>query len=109
MSSAEPGSIVVDYEDGEKATIENVADAAEVTPGRLQVVFMDESSEFIEGSLFGGWGEWRVWLDPNYPGDVEQYTGENPLTMPGEYIRYRPENGSRERAARIKRLRRPNL
>lgn len=109
MSNAEPGSIVVEVEDGEKATIENVADAAEVTPGRLQVVFMDESSEFIEGSLFGGWGEWRVWLQPDHPGEVEKYEGTNPLTMPGDNIRFRPEHGTTERAANIKRLKRPNL
>lgn len=108
MSTKQPGSVVIQTDDGELETVEDVADVAEVTPGRLQVVLMDETAEFRSGSLFGGWGEWRLWLDCD--GDeLEYHVGENPLTMPDNTIRVTSDYGKIDRLGTIKRLKRPNL
>lgn len=95
--------------DGEIETVDDVADIAEISPGRLQVVYADESSEFLSGSLFGGWGEWRVWLDTERGDELQQHVGEDPLTMPRDFIRFRSSHSTQDRAATIKRLKLPNL
>ena len=108
MSDTDPGSVTIRTDDGELETIKNVADVAEVTAGRLQVVLTDETSEFRSGSLFGGWGNWRMWFDCG--GDeFEHHIGENPLTMPWGFIRFQSKCGFRDRGGSIKRLRRPEL
>jgi hypothetical protein len=102
------GSVSIRTEDGEIELIEDVADVAEVTPGRLQVVFTDKTSEFQSGSLFGGYGSWKIWIDCT--GDeLEKYVGDDPLSMPGDYVKLQADYGTVKRDGPIKRLRRPNL
>lgn len=102
------GSVAIRTDDGEIEQVTDVADVAEVTPGRLQVVFTDKTSEFRSGTLFGGYGTWKVWIDCTGD-DLEKYVGKNPLSMPGDYVQLRADYGTVKRDGPIKRLRRPNL
>jgi hypothetical protein len=110
MGDVIPGSVIIQDDAGGTETVENVADVAEMVPGRLQVVFIDETREVYQGALFGGWGHWKMWIDTEGFGDgVEKHVGENPLTMPRDFIRYKLENISRDVPGTIKRLKRSNL
>ncbi|TQQ81897.1 hypothetical protein [Halonotius roseus] len=109
MSDASPGSIVVRTANGDFETIENVADVAELVSGTLKVVFEDTTEETVSGSLFGGWGAWKLWLDPPAGDGLQKYIGEDPLTMPNDSIRFRIDEGTLHRAARIKRLKQATL
>ena len=101
-------AIKIRNDDGDLESVENVADVAEVMPGRLQVVYEDESDEFVPGSLFCGYGRWKIWLNPR-DGEIEKYIGEDPMTMPGEFIRFHEGDVPTDRAATIKRLKRADL
>ena len=97
---------IIKTDDGIES-VENVADIAEMTPGHLQVVCMDESSEMISGSLFGGWGDWKMWLELN--GSVEQHVVERVLTVPTGAVEFNKDGRMYRTGGHIKRLKRPNL
>jgi hypothetical protein len=102
------GSVTVRTEDGEFELIENVADVAEVSPGRLQVVLMDQSATIVSGTLFAGWGMWKLWLDCNRE-KLEKYEVRSPCTMPGGHIKFRTNHGIRTHGRTMKRLKRPDI
>lgn len=90
----------------------DVADIAEVAPGRLMVATRDGEREMIGGSIFGASGVWKMWHEQ--AGVVEQYVAESPWTTPpNDVTRIRYQQGDRwyrqDRGGRIKRLKKPNL
>jgi hypothetical protein len=105
--------VIIETDDG-RQTLTDVADVAEVMDGRLQVADLDGNREMISGSIFGAFGRWRMWHE-NRVGEVEKFTSDTPLTMPGDFTRFYYENDrlecllKQERGGRIKRLRRADL
>jgi hypothetical protein len=96
------------FETGEEIErCENVADVAEMVEGRLQVVFIDESTEFREGRIFGAKGAWKMWHDRR--GTLDKFVADDPMTMPAGFTTFRHDGHDHERTGRIKRLKRADL
>jgi hypothetical protein len=104
-----PGCVIVRNDEYETETVEDVADIAEMAKGRLQVVHTDESTEFVNGVILGGWGDWKIWLDPAVGGEMEKVTGEDPLAMSYGRLHYLTGETSVSTDAKIKRLKQSNL
>jgi len=86
----------------------NVADAVQIQEDCVQVVFLDGSSELIEGRLFGVWrGDWKLWLKTS-KGILKVDPAEGPMTYPQE-IRFRYDETERQRVGEISRLKRSDL
>ena len=98
--------------DGSMETLNDVADIAEVAPGRLMIATLDGSRDMTGGTIFGSFGEWKMWHEAD-TGDVIQYLAETPLTMPGDVTKFRYRDNERwydaQRSGRIKRLKRADL
>lgn len=98
-------------DDSEFIERENVADVAEVAPGRLMVAFLDGEQDMTDGEIFGATGRWKMWHDR--AGTVEQFWADSPLTMPAGFTRFRFRVGDDwlrlDRGGRIRRLKRPDL
>jgi hypothetical protein len=108
MSDTPTKSITIRTDGGEFEQIENVADVAEIMPGRLQVVYMDETSEFVSGSLFGSWGPWKMWIDRD--DDLRKLFVDSVMTYPpNDTISYDQGNLKFRSSGRIKRLKQPSL
>ena len=91
-------------------TIPDVADVAEVAPGRLMIATRDGDRDMTGGEIFGAFGVWKMWHER--AGAVEQFVADTPLTMPGDFTRFRQPGDlpvKRDRGGRIKRLKRADL
>lgn len=108
MSTSETdGLLVIDTGDGLDKR-RDVADVAEVSEGRLQVVTLDGETEMVDGHLFGGFGYWKMWLDDGR-GIATVDPAFSPLTMPGDYIAFDYDGLRHEKYGDVLRLRRPDL
>jgi hypothetical protein len=100
-------TVFIETDDGiERYT--DIADIAEVAEGRLMIASLDGGKEIVGGVIFGAFGSWKMWVE-GLTGGVEQYSPKTPMKMPTGNIRFHSEHGRRERAGRIKRLKRIDL
>jgi hypothetical protein len=92
--------------DGSIEQINDVADIAEVAPGRLMVATSDGDREMIDGMILGASGIWKMWHDQ--AGAVVQYVAESPWTTPPDVTTFRYRHDDHwlrmSRGGRIKRL-----
>ncbi|QRV15078.1 hypothetical protein JMJ58_19555 [Haloterrigena salifodinae] len=91
----------------------NIADAAEVTEGRTQLVNLGGEGEMVDGRIFGVWkGTWKMWLDTG-EGILNADPVEAPImTYPAgsrDVIRFTYDGVEREQYGRVKRLKRADL
>ena len=98
--------------EGELDQLPDVADIAEVAPGRLMIATTDGDRDMTGGEIFGAFGSWKMW-HAGGNNEVEQYLAETPLTMPGDVTKFSYRDDDRqykaERSGRIKRLKRADL
>lgn len=91
-----------------------VADAAEVTEGRVQLAFLDGRTEMVDGFLFAVFeGTWKMWMDDGR-GILKAAPVESPiLTLPftseTDVIQFEYDGYEQQKAGRIKRLKRYDL
>jgi hypothetical protein len=92
--------------DGSIEQINDVADIAEVAPGRLMVATSDGDREMIDGMILGASGVWKMWHEQ--AGAVEQYVADSPWSTLIGVTTFQYQDGSRwirmSRGGRIKRL-----
>ncbi|WP_074793256.1 hypothetical protein [Haloferax larsenii] len=99
--------------DGDKR-FSQVADIAEVTEERVQVVYLDGSREMVDGYIFAVFeGAWQMWLDTG-SGILRVDPAEGPiLTLPftsdSDLIKFQYDGLKRSHGGRIKRLKRSDL
>ncbi|WP_200531574.1 MULTISPECIES: hypothetical protein [unclassified Halorubrum] len=92
----------------------DVADAAEVTEGRVQLVFLNGETEMADGQIFAVWeDEWKMWLDTGRGIiNAEPVTGPIltlPYTKTNDLIKFDYDGYEQRKAGRIKRLKRADL
>jgi hypothetical protein len=103
--------LILETDEGELETIENVADVAEVAPGRLMVASLSGDREMVGGRIFGAYGQWKMWHETG--DDTEQFLAAGPITMPDDFTQFLVNRDGEwmdhARSGRIKRLKRADL
>lgn len=92
----------------------DVADAAEVSEGRVQLVFLDGETEMVDGQIFATWeNDWKLWMDTGrgiiHAEPVSAPILTLPYTKKNDLIKFDYDGYENRKAGRIKRLKRYDL
>ena len=89
-------------------SVENVADIAEVSSGRLMIAEVSGDREMVDGTIFGAWGRWKTWHESD-AGVIATFVSDDPMTMPDDVIRFGIDGYTQDKTGRLKRLKSAEL
>lgn len=89
--------------DGDIEKKSEIVDVVQATEEKVQMVASDKSSELVSGWIFGGYGDFKIWVEVDRSGDVEKYRSTDPLTMPNGMVVVKDKE-QYKRSGRIARL-----